>query len=362
MTARSMFFLAPLVFISCGLTPEQEGAKVGWSAIPNAYAKNFELQVRGEERRLVVFGPQGRTDTVGVHLYRTVQNGGEALPTPIERAVVMSTTHLPFFSALGIGDVVVGTAHADQVRDPFFSEAVRQGRVQDVSRADGVDRERMTALDPQVVFDLPFGMSDRRDVADHTVLITEYLEAHPLGRAEWIRFFGMLFGKEQRADSLFKAIEHRYTFLRGQRNLLPAPPSVLFCSHWEGTWFAPPGNSYMATLIEDAGGRYVYSDREETGNIPVPLERLLVMGDTIDHLGVLLAYPGTVDRKVLVGGDPRILVLKAVQKGAFYGNSSTSDLFGQAVLEPEQILLDLRSIFHPGSAGGRKSRYFRAIH
>lgn len=361
MTTRSLLFLVPLVFARCGSTQEQDGAKVGWSAIPNAYAKNFELQVRGEERRLVVFGPQGRTDTVGVHLYRSELNGSTSLPMPIERAVVLSTTHLSFFSALGIGEVVVGTAHTDQVRDPLFAEAVRKGFVQDVSRADGVDRERMTALDPQVVFDMPFGMSDRKGVANHTVHITEYLEAHPLGRAEWIRFFGMLFGKEQRADSLFKAIEHRYTFLRGQRGLLPSPPRVLFCSHWEGAWFAPPGNSYMATLIEDAGGRYVYSDMNATGNLPVPLETLMVMGDTIDHLGVLLAYPGTVDRKVLVGGDPRILALHAVQKGAFFGNSSTSDLFGQALLEPEQILLDLRSIFHPGSAGGRKSRYFQPL-
>lgn len=349
----------PLI-AGCGSSSEEAEGMAGWSGLPNAYATRFEIQVRGDERRVVVFGPKGRVDTVGIYPYRT--EGGGSGGRSLDRVVVLSTTHLSYFGALGAVDQVVGTAFTGQVRDPRFGEAVRRGRLQEVSRADGVDRERLLALDPQLVFDYPFGGGDRRSEGlPSTVYVTEYLEEHPLGRAEWVRFFGALLNEERRADSAFKAIEHRYTVLREMKAHLMSTPTVLFASHWNGAWFAPPGNSYMATLINDAGGRYIYSDSMVSGNINLPLERLLVIGDSIDHLGVLLAAAEPVDRVTLVGGDPRVARLKCVREGAFLGNSSTDDIFGAALLEPDEVLRDLRCIFHPGSCAGRKGRYFRAM-
>lgn len=362
MTGKLKWALGLWVLSSCAPPPGEPAMEARWSSIPNAYARCFELQVRGAERRLVVFGPAGRTDTVGKYQFRGLADGqAELLPVP-DRTVVLSTTHLAYFSALDAVDRVVGTAHTDQIRDPRSIEAVRNGAVKEVARADGVDREMMMALDPHVIFDYPFGSEQRKAITNVPVVnVTEYLELHPLGRAEWLRFFGMLLGKEERADSLFAAITHRYEFLRDTKTHLPGSPTVLFASHWEGAWFVPPGNSYMSTLISDAGGRYVYADSMANGNIALPLERLLVQGDTIDHLGVLLAYRGMVDASVLAGGDPRVRALKALRDGAFFGNSATSDLFGQALLEPDVVLRDLRCIFHPGTFTGKTGAYFKAL-
>ncbi|MCC6541027.1 MAG: ABC transporter substrate-binding protein [Flavobacteriales bacterium] len=340
--------------------PEHDLA--GWSGLPNAYAEHFEVQVRGEERRLLVFGPAGRQDTIGKYLYRSAADDRPAMPWPLDRVVALSTTHLPFFAALHAEAVVVGAAHTDQVHDPGFQDAIRKGELQEVGLPDGVDTERLLALAPQAVFDLPFGRKERTLMAEvPTIEVVEYLEDHPLGRTEWVRFFGILLGREQQADSLFDSIRHRYSFLRDLREHLPPPPLVFFGSHWQGAWFAPPGNSYMATLIEDAGGRYLLKDTVASGNITVPLERVLVLGDSADRFGVLLAHPGAVDRRTLVGGDPRVLALRGVQAGAFVGNSGTDDLFGQALLEPDEVLRDLRCVFHAGSCGVREARYFRGV-
>lgn len=352
-------FAVVMLLSSCGQSAADGLGQAGWSGLPNSHAKHFELQVRGEERRLVVFGPEGRSDTVGRYTFRGAADG---IPWPLERTAVLSTTHLPYFSALDAVDRVLGTAHTAQVRDARFIEAISAGRVQELARADGVDRERLVALAPQVIFDYPFGMGDNRAASfNNTILVAEYLEEHPLGRAEWIRFFGILLGREQRADSIFRSIVHRYTFLCDVRGHLPKAPVVMFGSHWEGAWFAPPGNSCIATLIDDAGGRYVFADSIAAGNITVPLERLLVMGDTVDNIGVLLAHAGPVDRRTMVGGDPRIARLKGVREGAFVGNSATRDLFGQALLEPDEMLRDLRCILHPGTCAGRRTRYFEAL-
>lgn len=362
MIGKAIGALGLLFLFSCGQGTGTPAMEAGWSSVPNAYARYFELQVRGAERRLVVFGPEGRTDTVGKYRFRGPADGQGALFPPTDRTVVLSTTHLPYFSALDAVDRVVGTAHTAQVRDPHFSDAVRAGKTKEVARADGVDREVLMALDPQVIFDHPFGSEQRKAITTTPVVnVTEYLEQHPLGRAEWLRFFGMLLGKEDRADSLFAAITHRYEFVRGTKAHLPSLPTVLFASHWEGAWFVPPGNSYMATLIADAGARYVYADSMANGNIALPLERLLIQGDTIDHIGVLLAYPGRVDKAVLAGGDTRVMALGSVRNGAFVGNSATSDLFGQALLEPDVVLRDLRCIFHPGTCTGRTGTYFKAL-
>lgn len=348
--------------IGCTSTVEEGPIAAGWSGVPNAYADHFELQVNGEKRRLVVFGPEGREDTIGVYAYRSSASGKQDMPWPLDRVVALSTTHLPYFSALGSERVVVGAAHTDQLRDPKFLDALRTGALEEVGLPDGVDVERLIALAPQAVFDHPFGRKERASAANvRTIEVAEYLEAHPLGRAEWIRFFGMLLGMEQRADSVFAAIEHRYRVLRDMKEHLPDAPLVFFGSRWQGDWFAPPGDSYMATLIEDAGGRYILADSVAMGNITIPLERLLLLGDTVDRFGVLLAHPGQVDHKVLSGGDPRVLALNGMMSGAFVGNSDTDDLFGQALLEPDEVLRDLRCIFHPGSCGVRVPRYFRPV-
>lgn len=346
------------LFMACSGSDAQPVLSAGWSSIPNQYARHFQIQIRGSGRRLVVFGQGGPADTVGIYVLNGAPQGREArIDTPLTRVVVVSTTHLPFFTALGLGSFVVGVAHVDQVRDPNIAERVRQGSISEILRADGVDRERLTALAPQAVFDYPFGRGGQPPY-NSTIAITEYLEEHPLGRAEWIRVIGLLTGEEVRADSLFKAVEHRYLFVRDLRAHLSEAPTVLFGSHWEQSWFAPPGNSYMATLIADAGGRYVFADSSAQGNISLSLEEMLVKASACEHLGVMLASTGRMTPLTMVGGDPRLAGLDAAKKGGFVGNSARNDLFGKALLEPEVLLQDLRCIFHPNACSGHKPVYF----
>ena len=358
-------WLIALLF-GCGQpeTATDRPTSAGWTALPNAYAQHFEVQLRGADRRLVVFGHGGRSDTVGVYrLMGEAQWGELAVDTPLSRVAVVSTTHLAYLAALDARGIVVGIAHMDQVGDKGYKEQFHAGRIQEIARADGIDRERLVALDPQVLLDYPFGKGDRQANAfQATVGVTEYLEEHPLGRAEWIRFFGILVGKQHKADSLFEAIEHRYTFLRGLRTHLSTPPQVGFASHWKQTWSMPPGNSYISTLIEDAGGTYVLADTVANGNIEFTLEEFLALAAPLDHFGMLLATPGKVDVTTMAGGDPRVAALDPFRRGGFYGNSTTSDLFGQAMLEPDVILQDLRCIFHPALCRDHRPHYYYPVH
>lgn len=355
MNRSSLILLLGL--LSCSPGNDRSGATDGWTRVPLRYATRFAVEQRGEERRVTVFGPGGPKDTLEV--YRLGGEGTDVVPWPLTRIVVASTTHLAYLHALGALDAVVGAAHMDRLVDSALVEAL-QGRAQDLGTAMGLDRERLVALSPEAVLDHPFGREGQASEAPgpKRITITEYLEEHPLGRAEWLRFFGVLLGREALADSLFAALEARY---EGERSRDREPVPVFFGSAWQARWYAPPGNSYMATLIRDAGGVYALADRTGGENVALDLETVAALASRSAHVGVIMAWDGPVDAMALAGGDPRIASLPAVAQGGFVGNSAKSDLFGKALLEPEVVLRDLRCIFHPSSCSGHVPRYFAPL-
>lgn len=362
---RPAAYLLPVLFaLSCAGVEENTVDRTGWYALPNAHARCFRILTRGDERQLVILGPGGPADTLAI--YRVISPGdtarsvnAEVTAVPLlERVAVVSTTHLPFISALGSAASVIGAAHLELVRDTAIRAGIAQGLVQEIANADGLDRERLLVLAPQALFDYPFGRANTGTVGGPVrIEVTEYLEQDPLGRAEWIRFFGVLLGEEVKADSIYRAIELRYTTVRDLAGALPDRPKVFFGSAWQGQWHVPPGDSYMAQLITDAGGTYCYTGQQADGNIALDLETVLSQARSARHFGAVLASPGRVSANDLSGGDQRIARLDAVRRGGFYLDSQRSDVFGMALLEPDQLLLDLRCIFHPKYCGSHRSKY-----
>jgi iron complex transport system substrate-binding protein len=333
-----------------------------WKTVPNEHATCFQILERGADKILLVFGPGGRGDTLGMHVIgEDAIHGLQPLPR-LQRIVTATTTHLPYIAALGREEVVVGAALLPEISHDAIRQRVADGHVREVGTADGLDREQLMVLKPDVILDHPFNKELSTTIMDIPVIhITEYLEDHPLGRAEWLRVFGMLLGVEERAEALYAGIAQRYQELASKEPQDEKRPKVFFCSAWQGQWFAPPAGSYMATLINDAGAEYVLKDAEASGNITMDLEKVLHKTRRADHFGMILSTTRPVDARVLCAGEERLLGVPAVTQGGFYGNSAESDLFGQALLEPDACLRDLRRIFHPEEADTLPSRYFHPL-
>lgn len=374
-SCASRTFSAPMILVLLLLTAGCERAgknpgSEGWKQEPMARARFFQIWGQEGDRMLITFGAGGATDTTGVFVLsrRTL---GKGLPAgavvfkeALRRVVLQSTTHASFITLLGGTDAVVGCAHTGELLDEVLLEKVRAGEVREIGSADGVDRERVLMLAPDALFTYPYGSGDRsRSIAGvPEVPIAEYLEEHPLGRAEWLRAFGVLLGKEALADSLFAGIKERYEQAAVSVPEGEGGPWVFFGSSWKGVWSVPAGNSYMARLIADAGGRYLFADRAAPGNIDIDLETVLQEGAKADCWGRVLVQDGPVSLADLAGQDGRILRLRAFKDhGCFYANSGQSDLFGQAVLEPDEVLRDLIGIFHPQLGGGRAPVYYKPV-
>lgn len=363
------FVLLLAASAGCGGDRPAPAPLEGWSRRGERYAEHFQVWAKGEERLVLVFGHGGPRDTVGAY-HLSPDDRATAVPWnarhlhPLRRVALQSTTHAPFLSALGRSGSVAACAHLDQVRDTALLARIRAGRVQEVGTGDGIDRERLLALHVDALFLYPFGRTDHalERSGPPVVEVSEYLEEHPLGRAEWIRFFGTLFQEEAAADSLFQGIVDRYAGAMAQAPADSVRPQVFFGSAWKGEWSVPPGNSYMARLIADAKGAYLFADRSGDGNLTIAMETALMEGRKAQVWGRILAQPGTVTARDIADGDERILRLPAFTGGrCFYGNSMETDLFGAAALEPDVMLADLLGILHPAAAGGRAPVYFRLV-
>ncbi|MEO8069593.1 MAG: ABC transporter substrate-binding protein [Flavobacteriales bacterium] len=341
------WLFATIFLQACDEQPRARPQHAEWVEHAPSVAKHFTVLSNGGARRLIVFGTGGSNDTIADRLI--APDSADANCTgciSAKRLAVLSTTYLPYISALGRAERIVGSEHLDQVRDVEVKKLIGKGLVTDIGTADGSDREAVLALAPDLVLGYPFGRnSGEMDLAGvPLLLVAEYLEPHPLGRAEWLKFFGTLLGKEQLADSLFSGIAERYEKAQARVGA-ETRPKVLFGSQWNGQWWVPPGNSYMAQLISDAGGAYVFADLQGKENIAVDMETILARASNAEFWGMIadIDHQPTVDD--FTGGQERLNHMRSLDGGLFVGNTARSDLFGQALVEPDRLLNDLVILF-----------------
>ncbi len=350
------FFPILSLAVSCTLPQDPERTQWSqWQQVPNVYADRFEVWKKDAQRLVLVFGHGGRQDTVGRY-WLNLDGAVEYPPveaisfsSTLDRVALSSTTHVPFVTAIGRTNAVLACAHLDQVRDSVLLRSIRSGSVKEIAMGDGLDRESLLALKPDAVFAYPFGKSEGDQLSKlgiPVIEVSEYLEEHALGRAEWLRFFGVILGEERKADSLFAGIRMRYEAIRVDSSASDRP-TVLFGSVWNGQWWVPPGNSYMARLIEDAGGRYVFADRKGDGNIAIDMETMVTVGAKADYWGMIANRQDSVVLSDFTGNDDRLGPFASIPRGLFIGNSAKADLFGQALIEPDRELMDLIIALHP---------------
>jgi len=360
--------LALPLLAACGRTQssgDAERSAAGWTRRPNSHAVHFHAWRSPAGEALLVTGAEGDT------LARLLITDDQGLPGPTagewtrlrpqeRELVLLSTTHGAFIATLDATDRVAACALAELQRDSALVRGITTGRIASLASNASARQEQLAALPPALVLDHPFGGGHGVPPLPHlSVPVCEYMEPHPLGRAEWLRFFGLLVGRSSRADSIFSAIAARYTGL--VRSAGDASPLVFLGSAWRGTWSVPSGNSLMARLVADAGGRYRHAERRSAGNIDLPLEVVMADAHVCTHWGVLADVPALRTAADLPGVDQRMLGSPVFRSGSvFVANSAEADLFGRAMVEPDVLLADLCAMLHPQQSGYRPT-YLRVL-
>jgi len=262
-------------------------------------------------------------------------------------------------------DQIGGMAYADYVLNPAVKEHLEDEKIKSLTGADGIDQEQLIALDPDAFFIYPYERMNTQKLESAgipCVDIAEYQEGHPLGRAEWLKVFGKLLGKEKEADSLFTSIKNRYEELESIAAKSSNSPSVFTGSYSNGSWFAPTGDSFIAVFLNDAGANYIFNDSEGRDNLTLDFETLYNKAYDTDYWGKVVYEEGELTLEKVRENDPRLTTIKAFEeKQIFYCNAAETDYFGDGVVEPELILEDLIAIFHPSYVEDHTPKYFQLI-
>ncbi|WP_310100257.1 ABC transporter substrate-binding protein [Algoriphagus sp. 4150] len=276
---------------------------------------------------------------------------------PVEKIILTSTTHIPHLDILNVTEKLIGFPNLDLISSEKTWARIDAGQVEDLGAGPSANTEIVIDLDPDWIMISTQGDNlkylDLLEQANIPAVINgEYVEQHPLGRAEWIKFTGVLLGKYEEAVVAFDKVEKDY--LEAERlsdsisdSLLP---TVLSGVLYQDIWYAPGSESWGANILENAGGNYIFSDQKGTGSAQLNYEFVLENALEADFWIGSADFP---DLKTMGNSEPRYKAFKAYQSGNVFsytqkrGRAGGLEYFELGYMRPDLILKDLIKILHP---------------
>lgn len=363
---RNFSIIIALAFFASGCsrsaaTPQQEGEKL------TSEATLLDIRDMGGSYLVTIKNPW---DTSAIlHSYQLVPRGGDVPPRPgattveipLTRSVVYSGVHGSAINELGATRSIIGVADAAYFTLPAIKAALVTGRIKDIGPSTRPIMERLVALRPDAIITSPYqnaGYGPLEQIDVPIIEMADYMESTPLGRAEWIKLLGLLYGQYNRADSLYHAVSQSYNAIAAKAAALSSHPKVITEQLISGIWAVPGGRSYKAQMLRDAGATYPWSDESSAGSLQLDFSAVFDKAADADFWFVT-SYGLPLSRSMLRAdyqGNERI---KAWRDGNVYTcDTSVVPLFDEFPFHPERLLQDYVSIIHGEEATGLTPRYF----
>ncbi len=326
------------------------------------YAEGFKISIVENAKKVEVLYPfQGAGSG---YTYLLVPKGEKVPPhaagtkvifTPVESIVCTSTTHVPLLDYLNETDKLVGFPSTDYVSSEKMRKRIDAGKVKDLGIDIGLNLELLAMLKPGVVMGYTmssdYGQFKKIESLNIPVVINaEYLEKHPLGRAEWIKFMAVFFQKEAVADSVFQMIESNYLNTKKLAASFTQKPSVISGIVYGDAWFMPGGQNYAARMLQDAGCEYLWAENKSNGFLELSFEAVYEKAHGVDLWIGVGTFKNLAEIKL---ADHRYARFKPFQeKGIFnydkrLGAKGGNEYLELGYLRPDFILMDLVKIAHP---------------
>jgi iron complex transport system substrate-binding protein len=223
MRLSSILLLFAVLLSSCG--GQIQSSADGGDTVRFQYAKLLNL-VRCQGYTVATITHPWRQDAV-LHQYVLVPADsalpetlpeGTVLRTPLRRSVIFTTVHCSLLSMLHREQHVAGVADLKYIKAQYVQEGVRKGHIVDCGDGMSPVIEKIIDIHPDALLLSPFensgGYGQLEEIDIPIIECAEYMESSPLGRAEWVRFYGMLYGCEREADSLFAVVDSSYNALK----------------------------------------------------------------------------------------------------------------------------------------------------
>ncbi len=317
------------------------------------YARNLQMIQYDGYMEAIVRNPW---DTTHILRRYILLQGGECpkdfareatlVTTPLRRAAVFTSVHCALLEELGCTDAIGGICELQYIHLPFVHRGVANGTIADLGNGMNPNVERIMQLQPDALLPTPFensgGYGRMERIGIPIVECADYMEPSPLARAEWIRFYGRLFGRNAEADSLFQTIEQRYRSLCHQAETADHRPRMICEIPQSGYWYLPGGQSTMGQLYRDAGADYLFSDLPGAGSTSLSVERVLDRALTAEVW--LMKHSGLLTREQVFRDYP---ALRHIPAQTWFCNIAENNYYEETPFHPERLLANIVHILHP---------------
>ncbi len=348
------------------------------ASLPVKYAKGFLVDYYNGFKVITV---KDWKDTSKIFAQYVLLPKGKAAPvdfadavlldTPVRKVVCISTNHISSLTQLGLMDSIAGVANVALIYSKQVVEQVKQNKIADVGR-DELNYEKIIELSPSFVF--TSGSWDGGDkmklklnsIHVKSVLNLDYMEQEPLARAEWLKFTAAFYDKEVEADSIFNLLEKNYLVLKEKARAVSSKPTVFVNIPFKEIWYMPSGENYMAKIITDAGGNFLWKDFKATNGLNLNLDYEAVYAKAADaDFWLVNGFAGSLTQ--VKAADKKNAFFKAYKTGKLYNNDKRNtpdggfDFWESGALTPDKILADLIFIFHPGLLPNHELHYYHQL-
>lgn len=349
------YFVFALMLTSCSFTQSDKEMKEA-SAMETKqslikYATAFDLIQEEGDFLLHILNPDDGSVLQVWNLSERPMQGINDIQIPVNNLVCGSTTQLYYLNLLQELDCVSGVTYLDRMLDDSLKSSLVAQKTVNVLSGSGLNKELVVTLEPELILVSPF---DKEIYKGFEVFyFQEYLESHPLGRLEWIKVLGALTGKYQKSQEIFNKIAKRYNAIKLEPS---AQNKVMLGNYFQDQWFVAGGNSFIAHLVGDAGGTYVSSEIDGVDNKALDQEAMLYKISQVNSFGFMGGF--TPDDQFFMN-KIHLSQEEYDKLSWFYVNTTESDYFGKAVVQPDVLLSDLIAIFNQSS---ESTTYFKSIH
>jgi|TARA_B110000238_G_scaffold15375_1_gene15011 iron complex transport system substrate-binding protein len=354
------FFLLPL---SC----KKEISKADQETTSESaikYAKGFDIITDNGIKKLIIKTAYQNSNTFFEYEIRTKTSNTtkvknfekEVIEVPVQKIVVTSTTHIPMVELLNEETSIVGFPFSKYVSSKKTRVLIDEGKIREIGKENSLNTEILLDLQPELVVGYSVSSADKslttiNKAGINVIYNGDWLEKTPLGRAEWIKFFGVLFDKEKQADSIFKVIEKNY--LDAKKSALKSTKKTTVLSGAimsKDIWNLPAGESFVAQFLKDANLNYLWKNTKGKGSLSLSFESVFDTGKDAD-LWIAPGYFST--KEQLLKSNQLYAQFNAFKNDNIYtptikkGKTGGVIYYELAPTRPDLVLKDLIKITNP---------------
>ena len=364
-----LIVLAGLLLPACGgrqAAPKQESQ----AADTIRYARNLHIEYFDDYVSVRIRDPwdtlRQRQHYVLVDRHKPLParlpEGSIVIRIPVEKAVIYTSVHTAIAEELGALDRVCGICEPQYITSPVVLERIGEGRIADLGVSTSPNVEKIIDIGTEMIIASPFensGYGSAEKLGIPIVEAADYMENHPLGRTEWVLFYGLLLGKRGAAEQIFTRTEARYNELKAMAARVQRRPTVLLERRYGNSWAVPAGESYIGVMHADAGADYVFRYLKGARSVHFSFESVFDQAGEADFW--LLKYDTRTPfsyRLLEQEYEPYAHFRPWKERRVYACNTITSTYYDDITLHPDRVLEDLIAIYHPDLLPGHVQRYY----